>query len=96
MLYIVYHSLRLFLLSDILCSHLADTKFVGPLTIQPPKKLFQELESFVAGAESKGVVIFSLGTLGDAVLQKSHVDSLAGAFGRLDQRVVWRLSSKQN
>jgi len=54
-----------------------------------------ELESFVSGAGDRGVVIFSLGTLGDAVLQKHHVAILAGALGRLEQRVVWRLRSKK-
>lgn len=74
--------------------HLIDYKFVGPLTIKPPIKLPPDLENFVSGAGDKGVVIFSLGTLGDAVLQQHHVGILASAFGRLDLRVVWRLSSK--
>ena len=42
------------------------------------------------------MVIFSLGTLGDAILLKHHVEHLAAAFGRLEQRVVWRLKSKWN
>lgn len=66
------------------------------MTIQPPKKLPSELESFETGAGDKGVVIFSLGTLGDAILPKHHVEHLAAAFWRLEKRVVWRLRSKWN
>ena len=57
-------------------------------------KLPPDLENFVRGAGDKGVVIFSLGTLGDVLLRQHHIGILASAFGRLKQRVVWRLTSK--
>lgn len=43
----------------------------------------------------KGVILFSLGTLGDKVLTKHRVDMLAEVFGRLEQRIIWRLKSKK-
>ena len=70
------------------------TKLVGPLTVKLPNPLPQELEQFIQGAGDKGIILFSLGTLGDAVLQKHQVDMLAEIFGRLEQRIIWRLNGK--
>ena len=70
------------------------TKLVGPLTVKPPSPLSQELEQFISGAGDKGIILFSLGTLGDAVLQEHQVDMLAEIFGRLEQRIIWRLNGK--
>ena len=67
---------------------------VGPLTIKPTNPLPKDLEQFISGAGDKGIILFSLGTLGDAVLQERQVDMLAEAFGRLDQRIIWRLKGK--
>ena len=70
------------------------TKLVGPLTVKPPSPLPQELEQFISGAGDKGIILFSLGTLGDAVLQEHQVDMLAEIFGRLEQKIIWRLNGK--
>ena len=67
---------------------------MGPLTIKPTNPLPKDLEQFISGAGDKGIILFSLGTLGDAVLQKHQVDMLAETFGRLEQRIIWRLKSK--
>ena len=69
------------------------TKLVGPLTVKTPSPLPRDLEQFVSGAGDKGIILFSLGTFGDAVLQKYQIDMLAEAFGRLEQRIIWRLNS---
>ena len=71
-----------------------DTKLVGPLTVKPPSPLPQDLEQFIRGAGDKGIILFSLGTHTDAVLQKHQVEMLAKVFGRLEQRIIWRLNSK--
>ena len=68
------------------------TKLVGPLTVKTPSALPQDLKQFISAAGDKGIILFSLGTLGDEVLQKHQVDMLAEAFGRLEQRVIWRLN----
>lgn len=39
-----------------------DTKLIGPVMASPPKPLPVDLERFVAGAGSRGVVIVSMGT----------------------------------
>ncbi|XP_020621485.1 UDP-glucuronosyltransferase 2B19-like [Orbicella faveolata] len=67
------------------------TKLVGPLTVKPPSPLPQDLQQFISGAGDKGIILFSLGTLGDAVLQKHQVEMLVEVFGRLEQRIIWRL-----
>ncbi|KAJ7389460.1 UDP-glucuronosyltransferase 1-1 [Desmophyllum pertusum] len=67
------------------------TKLVGPLTVKPPNPLPRDLEQFVNGAGDKGMILFSLGTLGDSVLQKHQVEMLANVLGRLEQRIIWRL-----
>ncbi|XP_020621501.1 UDP-glucuronosyltransferase 2B10-like [Orbicella faveolata] len=68
------------------------TKLVGPLTVKTPSPLPRDLEQFIIGAGDKGIILFSLGTLGDEVLQKHQVEMLAEAFGRLEQRIIWRLN----
>ena len=75
-------------------SQITDTKLVGPLTVKPPSPLPQDLQQFISGAGDKGIILFSLGTLGDEVLQKHQVDMLAEVFGRLEQRIIWRLKSR--
>jgi len=70
------------------------TKLVGPLTVKPPSPLPQDLQQFISGAGDKGIILFSLGTLGDAVLQKHQVEMLVEVFGRLEQRIIWRLKSR--
>jgi len=73
---------------------MTDTKLVGPLTVKPPSPLPRDLEQFVSGAGDKGIILFSLRTLGDYVLQKHQVHMLAEVFGRLEQRIIWRLKSR--
>ena len=68
------------------------TKLVGPLTVKTPSPLPQDLGQFIRGAGDKGIILFSLGTLGDAVLQEHEVQMLTKAFGRLEQRIIWRLN----
>lgn len=68
------------------------TKLVGPLTVKTPSPLPQALEKFISGAGDKGIILLSLGTLGDAVLLDHQVQMLAEAFGRLEQRIIWRLN----
>ena len=61
------------------------------MTIKPTNPLPKDLEQFISGAGDKGIILFALGTLGDVVLTKHQVDMLAEAFGRLEQRIIWRL-----
>lgn len=69
---------------------------VGPLTVKSPSPLSTDLEQFISGAGDKGIILFSLGTLGDAVLQKHQLEMLAKVFERLEQRVIWRLNGNLN
>jgi len=68
---------------------------VGPLTVRPPSPLPRDLEQFISGAGDKGIILLSLGTLGDHVLQTHQVNMFAKIFGRLQQRIIWRLNGKK-
>ena len=67
---------------------------VGPLSVQKPKPLPADLEKFVASSGEHGVIMVSFGTLISSNLEKQKVDMLAEAFGKLKQRVVWRLKGE--
>ena len=67
-------------------------KLVGPLTIKPPSPLPRDIEEFISEAGDKGIILFSLGTLGDSILQKHQVEMLSKVFDQLEQRIIWRLN----
>ena len=62
---------------------------VGQLNFKEGKPLSPELEEFVTGPDH-GFILVSFGS-NVASLAKEKVDKLAEAFGKLKQRVVWRL-----
>ena len=64
---------------------------VGPLGIKDAKPLPPDLEEFVSNSGGHGFIIVSFGSNVALILQKPVVDMLATAFGKLKQRVVWRL-----
>ena len=56
------------------------------LNLSPP-----DLEEFVSNSGGHGFIIISFGTNVASILTQAEVDMLATAFGKLKQRVVWRL-----
>ena len=66
---------------------------VGQLNAQKPKPLSPEFEEFVTHSDGHGFIIVSFGS-NVAYLSKEKVDLLATAFGKLRQKVVWRLKGK--
>ena len=64
---------------------------VGPLSIKDARPLPPDLEEFVSNPESHGFIIVSFGSNLASALPRPVVDMLATAFGKLKQRVVWRL-----
>ena len=65
---------------------------VGPLSVKTDfKPLPSDLEEFVSNSGGHGFIIVSFGT-NVASLPQTKVDMLATAFGKLKQRVVWRLT----
>ena len=66
---------------------------VGQLNAQKPKPLSPEFEEFVSNSGGHGFIIVSFGT-NVAYLSKEKVDLLATAFGKLRQKVVWKLKGK--
>ena len=64
---------------------------VGPPHVKDPKPLPPDLEEFLSNSGGHGFVIVSFGSNVASNLDKPVVDTLATAFGKLKQRVVWRL-----
>ncbi|XP_020604253.1 2-hydroxyacylsphingosine 1-beta-galactosyltransferase-like [Orbicella faveolata] len=64
---------------------------VGPLSVRDGRPLPPELEKFVSNSGGHGFIIVSFGSNVASILSRKAVDMLAAAFGKLKQKVVWRL-----
>ena len=65
----------------------------GPITIKKPKPLPAELQSYINGSESEGFIIVSFGSYVETLMTKDKIDIMAAAFGKLKQKVLWKLKS---
>ena len=65
---------------------------VGPVTVQRPSPLPPDFEYFVNNSGGYGFVMVSFGSYVEAALGKEKITMLATAFGKLKQRVLWRLN----
>ncbi|KAK8724694.1 hypothetical protein OTU49_011225, partial [Cherax quadricarinatus] len=64
---------------------------VGAMHCRPANPLPEELESWITGAGSSGVIYFSLGSLvRSSSLPVQYRDLFIQAFRRLPQRVIWK------
>ena len=64
---------------------------MGPLNVKDSKPLPLDLEEFVSNSGGHGFIIVSFGSNVASLLPREVVDMLATAFGKLKQRVLWRL-----
>ena len=64
---------------------------VGPLSVGDARPLSRGLDEFVSNSGGHGFIIVSFGSNVASLLPREVVDMLATAFGKLKQRVVWRL-----
>ncbi|XP_022798827.1 LOW QUALITY PROTEIN: UDP-glucuronosyltransferase 2C1-like [Stylophora pistillata] len=64
---------------------------VGPLNVKDAQPLPPDLEEFVSNSRGHGFIIVSFGSMVASILPKEKVDMLAEAFGKVKQKVVWRL-----
>ena len=64
---------------------------VGPITVQKPGKLPPDFEEFVSNSGGHGFIMVSFGSYVESVLDKDKLNMLATAFGKLRQKVLWRL-----
>ena len=64
---------------------------VGPPNVRKPKPLPPDLEEFVSNSGGHGFIIVSFGSNVASILPRKVVDMLAVAFGKLKQKVLWRL-----
>ena len=65
---------------------------VGPLNVKDSKPLPSDLEEFVSNSGGHGFIIVSFGSNVASLLPRQVVDMLATGFGKLEQRVLWRLT----
>ena len=63
---------------------------VGPITVKKPKPLPAELESYVSSG-TDGFIIVSFGSYMETLTSKGKIDVMAAAFGKLKQKVLWKL-----
>lgn len=64
---------------------------IGPLNVKDAQPLPSDLEEFISNSGDNGFIICSFGSMVASSLQREKVDMLAAAFGKLKQRVVWRI-----
>ena len=66
---------------------------VGPTTVQPkPSPLPPDLVDFINSVGGRnGFIIASFGSYAQTIITKAKIDILASAFGKLKQKVIWKL-----
>lgn len=64
---------------------------VGPITVQKSGKLPTDFQEFVSDSGGHGFIMASFGSYVESVLHKDKINMLATAFGKLKQKVLWRL-----
>ena len=70
---------------------------VGPITVQPqPNPLPPDLVDFINSAGGNGFIIVSFGSYVQTVISKAKIDILASAFGKLKQKVIWKLKGNND
>lgn len=77
----------------------SDTRVVGPLLASPPKPLPAELEAFMQSSGNNGVILVSFGsTISSSAkrIDKAGLTVMAGAFAKLPQKIIWKLSEGTN
>ena len=70
---------------------------VGPMLPKPaaplPPLYFSTFERFVSSSGEAGVILVSFGSMMSSPPQEV-VETLAKAFGRLKQKVIWKINGK--
>ena len=65
---------------------------VGPITAKAePSPLPPDLVDFINSAGGDGFVIASFGSYVQTIISKEKIDVMAIAFGKLKQKVIWKL-----
>ncbi|GAB1288095.1 2-hydroxyacylsphingosine 1-beta-galactosyltransferase [Apodemus speciosus] len=70
---------------------LPNVVYVGGILTRPASPLPEDLQRWVNGAQEHGFVLVSFGA-GVKYLSEDIANKLAGALGRLPQKVIWRFS----
>ena len=65
---------------------------VGPITVQKSGTLPPDFQEFVGDSGGHGFIMASFGTYVKSVICKEKINMLARTFGKLKQKVLWRLN----
>ena len=71
--------------------HIIGHIMVGPITVHKSGELPPDFEEFVSDSGEYGFIMASFGSYVESVLPKDKINMLATAFGKLKQKVLWRL-----
>ena len=70
---------------------------VGPITAQAkPNPLPPDFTDFINSAGGNGFIIVSFGSYVQTVISKAKIDIMASAFGKLKQKVIWKLKGNND
>ena len=64
---------------------------VGPIAVQKSGKFPPDFQEFVSNSGGQGFIMSSFGSYVKSILPKDKINMLATVFGKLKQRVLWRL-----
>jgi len=64
---------------------------VGPITVRRSQKLPPDFQEFVSNSGGQGFIMVSFGSYVESVIPKDKINMLATVFGKLKQKVLWRL-----
>ena len=65
------------------------------MSVQPVQPLPSDLQQLIDSSGDDGAIIVSFGSNVASALDKNKVDIMAEAFGRLKQKVIWRLKGRE-
>lgn len=65
---------------------------LGPIAAESkPNPLPPDLADFINSSGAHGFIIASFGSYAQTIISKRTIDVLAAAFGKLKQKVIWKL-----
>ena len=64
---------------------------VGPIAVQKSGKFPPDFQEFVSNSGGEGFIMASFGSYVESILHKDKINMLATVFGKLKQKVLWRL-----
>ena len=67
---------------------------VGPIAVQKSWKFPPDFQEFVSNSGGEGFIMASFGSYVESIFQEDKINMLATVFGKLKQKVLWRLKGE--